>query len=139
MLLSKINYGKITKNFQLDSIVKLLWLIIFCSLSVLAIAAGMSSTEKPLEKTEPPPAKPRVVIPPGPSVLCNIREFERIALTTHDAEKRRKLAYRWVEEHGPNCRQSDLMYIYNNSATLLGTANHPELRELIYFMFYSKE
>jgi hypothetical protein len=74
-----------------------------------------------------------------PSILCNIREFDRIALTTHDAEKRRRLAYKWVEEHGPKCRQSDLMYIYNNAPLLLGTANHPELRELIYFLFYAKE
>lgn len=123
----------------LNNTIKLVWPIILSSLSILAIAAGMSSTEKPVDKVEPPPVKPRVVIPTGPSALCNIRQFERIALTTHDAEKRRKLAYQWVQEHGPDCRQSDLMYIYNNAPTLLGTANHPELRELIYFIFYSKE
>jgi hypothetical protein len=123
----------------LNNTIKLIWLMILCSLYILAIAAGMSSTEKPVEKVEPAPVKPRVVIPPGPSALCNIRQFERIALTTHDAEKRRKLAYQWVQEHGPNCRESDLMYIYNNASLLLGTANHPELRELIYFIFYSKE
>ena len=123
----------------LNNTIKLIWPMILSSLSILAIAAGMSSTEKPVDKVEPPPAKPRVVIPPGPSALCNIRQFERIALTTHDAERRRKLAYQWVEEHGPDCRQSDLMYIYNNAPSLLGTANHPELRELIYFIFYSKE
>ena len=118
------------------------WTTIFFSLLLLtslAIGAGMSSTEKPLDKIEPLPEKPRAAIPSGPSVLCNLRQFERIALTTHNAEQRRRLAYQWIEQHGPDCRQVDLMYLFNNSATFLGTANHPELRELIYHLYYSKE
>jgi hypothetical protein len=117
------------------------WTTIFFCLTLLtsfALGAGMSSTEKPQDKAEPPPPKPRVVTPDGPNVLCNIRQFERIALTTHDAAQRRRLAYEWLEKHGPDCRSVDLMYIYNNSAVLLGTANHPELRELIYHLYYSK-
>ena len=117
------------------------WTAIFFSLTLLtssAMGAGMSTTEKPQDKTEAPAQKPRVVTPAEPTVLCNIRQFERIALTTHDAAQRRKLVYQWLEKHGPDCRQVDLMYIYNNSAVLLGTANHPELRELIYQLYYSK-
>ena len=117
------------------------WVTVFFSLILLtssALGAGMSTTEKPQDKAEVPPQKPRVVPPAEPNVLCNIRQFERIALTTHNAEQRRRQAYQWVEQHGPDCRPVDLMYIYNNSALLLGTANHPELRELIYHLYYSK-
>ena len=121
---------------------KINWLIAFLSVVILtasSLGGGISTTEKPPPMGEdwspnkPPPPKL------GPNVRCNIRQFERIALTTHDAVQRRKLTYKWVEEHGPDCRPVDLMYIYNNAPALLGSANNPELRELIYFLYYKDQ
>jgi hypothetical protein len=64
--------------------------------------------------------------------LCNIGEFQVLALNTHDPNVRKALTLAWMRAHAADCNNYQLVAIYNNLASWLGTADNMEIRGIIY-------
>jgi hypothetical protein len=60
---------------------------------------------------------------------CNIGEFKHISFTIHEPSERKQLTLSWIKNN--RCNREQLVFIYNNLASWLGTADNLEIRNLI--------
>jgi len=118
---------------------KIIGLLCLYVISLYSIAAGMSTIggekkENSISEIIIVNGKPVEI--PGPHPNCNIMEFQRHAFTIHNTDKRKQAILKWIENHGPDCRDYDLNNINNNTANWLGTADGIEIKSLIYKLYY---
>ena len=63
--------------------------------------------------------------------LCSIGQLKAIALSTHDPTIRHQLVLAWLEAHVKQCSNNQLLFILNNLAAWMGTADSIEIRGVI--------
>jgi hypothetical protein len=67
--------------------------------------------------------------------LCRIGQLQAIALTAHDPNIRHQLVLAWLEANVKHCSNNQLLFILNNLAAWMGTADSSEIRSFIYDNF----
>ena len=60
---------------------------------------------------------------------CDIGKFKEISFTVHDPNERKILTTLWIKNN--RCDKEQLVFIYNNLASWLGTADNLEIRNII--------
>jgi len=66
------------------------------------------------------------------ATLCNVGEFQVLALSTHNPSERKAVTIVWLKDHIKSCSNYQIVVIYNNLAAWLGTADNMEIRGIIY-------
>jgi hypothetical protein len=66
------------------------------------------------------------------ATLCNVGEFQVLALSTHNPSERKAVTITWLKNHIKDCSNYQIVAIYNNLASWLGTADNMEIRGIIY-------
>jgi hypothetical protein len=66
------------------------------------------------------------------ATLCNVGEFQVLALSTHNPSERKAVTIVWLKDHIKSCSNYQIVAIYNNLAAWLGTADNMEIRGIIY-------
>jgi hypothetical protein len=61
-------------------------------------------------------------------VGCNLGEFEYLVRTIHNPTERHETALLWLKKYGASCTDEQLLWLWNNTPDLMGTADTPEWR-----------
>ena len=69
---------------------------------------------------------------------CDHWNLSTIAHTTHDPTIRKQLTLEWLKQNGSKCDKDELTWIYNNTASWLGTADNEVFRTML-IDFYAKK
>ena len=70
---------------------------------------------------------------------CNHWNLSTIAHTTHDPTIRKQLTLEWLKQNGSKCDKDELTWIYNNTASWLGTADNEVFRGMLIDFYMKKE
>ena len=63
---------------------------------------------------------------------CNLAQLYLLSMNTHDPSLRKDLTLSWMKSNAKQCSNQQLVEIYNNLPSLLGTADNYEIRSIIY-------
>jgi len=70
--------------------------------------------------------KPREIKP-----VCNIKALQLATLSTHNPTNREKEFFKWLQQNGSVCSESEILLVANQLPVWLGTGDSKRIRERV--------